>query len=93
MFPPKICNAKAHIRKSNAGGIMEPRKKKTGVLAKKFGNANAPLQILKSAAGYYIGTLDKAGLPFTRESACYWDTRKAAESALQSGLFPQKLSL
>ncbi|MEM9030486.1 MAG: hypothetical protein AAGC70_19170 [Pseudomonadota bacterium] len=72
---------------------METRIERTGVLAKKFGNENAPLQILKSAAGYYIGTLDEDGLPFTRESACYWDTRNAAETALQRGVFPQKLSL
>ncbi|MEM7776512.1 MAG: hypothetical protein AAF732_12960 [Pseudomonadota bacterium] len=78
MFPPKTCNAKAHIQQINAEGMMETQKKKTGVLAKKFSHANAPLQILKSAAGYYIGTLDEDGLPFTRESACYWDTRNAA---------------
>ncbi len=31
-----------------------------------------PLQVLKSRAGYYIGTCDEDGLPYSRESVEYW---------------------
>ena len=60
------------------------------MLATKFGNANAQLTILKCAAGYYIGTLYEAGLPFTRECSRYWSSRKEAETALKTGEWPQK---
>lgn len=54
------------------------------------------LQVLKSAAGYYIGALCKADWhpafwePMLRDSACYWATREEAESALRSGNYPVK---
>lgn len=54
------------------------------------------VQVLKSAAGYYIGELCKANWhptfwePNMRDSACYWKTREEAESALQSGDYPVK---
>ena len=63
---------------------------KRGVLATRFGNANAQLTVLKSAAGYYIGTLCESGLPFTRESSRYWSSRQEAEAALKTGHWPQK---
>lgn len=54
------------------------------------------LQVLKSAAGYYIGALSKADWhptfwePNLRDSACYWPTRAEAETALRSGNYPVK---
>lgn len=54
------------------------------------------LQVLKSAAGYYIGELCKADWhptfwePNMRDSACYWETREQAEDALRSGNYPVK---
>jgi hypothetical protein len=54
------------------------------------------LQVLKSAAGFYIGTLCKADWhetlwePYSRDSACYWPTREEAENALRSGNYPVK---
>lgn len=40
-----------------------------------------PLQVLKSAAGYYIGYLDTDGCPYSRESG-YFPTQEAAQAAL-----------
>lgn len=53
-----------------------------------FGGADIPdAQVLKSAAGFYIGTLyeeDAIGwLPYERLSDVYWDTREEAEDALR----------
>lgn len=54
------------------------------------------LQVLKSAAGYYIGTLCKADWhptfwePYMRDSDCYWVKREEAEDALRIGNYPVK---
>lgn len=55
-----------------------------------FGGADIDdLQVLKSAAGYYIGSLykedDGVYYPFMRDSECYWPTRAMAEGALITG--------
>lgn len=42
------------------------------------------LEVLRSAAGYYIGTRCECG-PYSRESAQYWRTREEAKTALRSG--------
>ncbi len=54
-------------------------------------------QVLKSAAGYYIGNLCKADWceeefwePYSRDSACYWEHRKEAEDALKNNNYPVK---
>ena len=57
---------------------------KTGYLAREFGGLSLPLEVLPSAAGYYIGTLDEEGMPYSRESEEYWKTRGAAEAALNT---------
>ena len=46
---------------------------------------NYPLQVLQSRRGFYLGTLDDEGLPFSRESAEYFRSEQAAEGALHSG--------
>lgn len=43
------------------------------------------LQVLKSHAGYYIGTLSDFGRPFCRLSTQYWKDADAAMAALQGG--------
>ena len=43
------------------------------------------LQVLRSNAGYYIGTLDDVGSPFCRLSTQYWDSADAVMAALQGG--------
>ena len=58
------------------------------------GIATEKLQVLRSAAGYYIGTLEKDRdgnwYPFMRDSECYWATREEAERALSVGDYPVK---
>jgi hypothetical protein len=51
------------------------------------------LQVCKSQAGHYIGTLDVNGEPYTRESQEYWVDRVQAEIALRDGRWTQKPSL
>ncbi|MBH3329870.1 hypothetical protein I5L56_09570 [Pseudomonas oryzihabitans] len=46
---------------------------------------NYPLQVLKSHRGFYLGTLDDEGMPFSRESSEYFRSHRAAENALNSG--------
>ncbi|MDT3722843.1 hypothetical protein [Pseudomonas oryzihabitans] len=46
---------------------------------------NYPLQLPQSRRGFYLGTVDDEGLPFSHESAEYFRSQKAVESALNSG--------
>jgi len=61
----------------------------TGELARAAGRA-FPLQVCKSRAGYYIGTHDADGLPYSRESAEYWREPGQAEAALNHGRWTQR---
>ena len=47
------------------------------------------LQVLKSAAGYYIGSLYQDGSPGTRDSE-YFPTEEAAHDALRSQSWVQR---
>lgn len=60
-----------------------------GKLAMQIGQ-RLPLQVLRSAAGYYLGTFDAEG-PVSRESVEYWPQRTQAEDALRSGGWTQRL--
>lgn len=64
-----------------------------GKLALEFGNISIPLTVLKSAAGFYLGTATAEGDPYTRESDEYWTTHKAATAALRDGDWTQRLCL
>ena len=64
--------------------------KRYGYLALKAGEF-LPLKIMRSPAGFYIGTSAPNGEPNTRESACYWPKRPDAVRALETGKWPQKL--
>jgi hypothetical protein len=55
-------------------------------------------QVLKSAAGFYVGSLIRADWheqefwePYDRDSGIYWDTRKEAEDALTKGVYPVRV--
>jgi len=53
-----------------------------------------PLQVCKSAAGFYIGTLgsntlDISAVPISRESCEYYRTFDAAKDALEKGSWTQ----
>ena len=54
-----------------------------GWLAKEWGGHELPLKVLKSAAGFYLGTCDEQG-PYSRESEEYWGTHQEAAAALNS---------
>lgn len=62
---------------------------KIGKLAALTGK-RLPVQVCKSAAGFYIGTADEEGLPFSRESSEYWRERIAAERAMSDGKWTQR---
>ena len=65
---------------------------KHGLLALASGNC-FQLQVWKSQAGYYIGTLNADGEPYTRESQEYWVDQAQANQALRDGRWTQKASL
>ena len=61
-----------------------------GFLAAKYGHSQRELQVCRSAAGFYIGTLGDDGTPFTRESVEYFETSELCEAALTNGGWEQK---
>ncbi|HUH57835.1 MAG TPA: hypothetical protein VL020_04915 [Pseudomonadales bacterium] len=52
---------------------------------------NTVFSVLKSAAGFYIGTACPVEGPISRESQEYWSTETQAEKALQTGQWTQRL--
>lgn len=48
-----------------------------------------PLRVLRSAAGYYIGTTDEEG-PVSRGSIEYFPSSEAAATALENGEWQQR---
>lgn len=71
--------------------------KKCGMLAFHCDGKKLPLEICKSYAGFYIGTVvasgDMKGAPNSRESDRYWQKAHEAQAALDSGDWVQKLRL
>lgn len=61
---------------------------KFGLLAAQAG-FYLPVTVLKSAAGFYLGTADEEG-PCSRESLEYFQTRERAEQALATGQWTQR---
>ena len=70
---------------------MMPSTRKTefGQLAKEFGGQTLPLEILRSQAGWYIGTRLN-GVPYSRESAEYYATADTAELVLNTRQWTQR---
>jgi hypothetical protein len=60
-----------------------------GKLAREYCNVKLPIQVLQSAAGYYIGTFDDEG-PCSRESEEYFATSKEAYTALETNNWTQR---
>lgn len=60
-----------------------------GNLARQSGK-KYPLRVLRSAAGWYIGTLCEEGFPYSRESLEYYPSLETAEEALEEGTWTQK---
>lgn len=68
-----------------------------GFLAMKYGGKKLKLQVLKSGAGFYLGTMaksegDSCVMPFTRESEEYWATEPEARAALKVCGFTQRVN-
>lgn len=63
---------------------------KTGWLAREFGGASLQLEALSSAAGWYLGTRDEDGLPYSRESEEYWRSHDEAMAALAKAAWTQR---
>jgi hypothetical protein len=61
---------------------------KYGLLASKAGY-RLPIEVLQSAAGYYIGTIDNRG-PVSRESVEYFETQRHALEALAMNNWTQR---
>ncbi|WP_045861792.1 hypothetical protein [Teredinibacter purpureus] len=59
-----------------------------GVLALKYGRKELELKVMKSAAGFYLGT-EFNDSPFTRESG-YYDSKDDAQTALEKGTWEQR---
>lgn len=68
-----------------------PMQNTHGKPAFEFSGVLREVQVLQSAAGFYIGTADPDGCPSTRESEEYWRNRRKADKALNSGNWTQKM--
>ena len=60
-----------------------------GYLAALSNGPKLPLRVLKSCAGFYIGTSTDDG-PYSRESVEYWATESQAELALVENSWTQR---
>ena len=60
-----------------------------GRLAFESEGKHFPLQVLRSNAGYYIGTIDEDGFPLSRESKEYFRKQAEADQALAKGIWTQ----
>ena len=63
-----------------------------GMLCERYCAERLPLQVLQSAAGYYLGCQSAKGEPMSRESVEYYGTRTGAQHALDHGTFTQRTS-
>jgi hypothetical protein len=74
---------------SNASNLEQARSESIGYLALTYVGQRLPLQVCRSAAGYYIGAVDGHG-PVSRESVQYFRTNQEARDALATGLWQQR---
>lgn len=65
--------------------------KPVGHLAYRDLGFQLPVTVLRSGAGYYLGTLNDEG-PVSRESEEYFTTHEQALQALASGSWTQRLN-
>lgn len=78
--------------KAPAGELLDAfasPKASSGHLAKRYSGLDLPVQVLRSGAGYYLGTIDEDG-PCSRESQEYFPNKESAEAALQTGRWTQR---
>jgi hypothetical protein len=63
------------------------------IINQKWGNPethNPDITVLRSSAGYYLGTLTEDGAPNTRDSQEYYLSEIVAQAALDRGFFHQR---
>ena len=77
-----------HLQPAAPLGEATAERSAPGVLAAACGRPDLEVQVLQSAAGFYIGTFSDEG-PFTRESVEYFKTRDMAAAALRDGCWTQ----
>ncbi|HAY11677.1 MAG TPA: hypothetical protein DCY18_17385 [Thauera sp.] len=68
----------------------QARAEAIGYLALACTGKRLPLQVRHSAAGYFIGTADEDG-PVSRESVEYFRSQQAANHALATGRWQQRI--
>ena len=61
-----------------------------GFLAKKYCDLDLPLQVIRSNAGFFLGTQSADGEPVSRESMQYFLSEDSAEKALKTGNWTQR---
>ena len=64
--------------------------RKLSLMCRQLFGEERELRVLRSAAGYYLGTLDDMGLPNSRDSG-YYPSAEAAQAALDTGSFTPRL--
>ncbi|HIE4271975.1 TPA: hypothetical protein ACXM68_001113 [Pseudomonas aeruginosa] len=69
---------------------IQAQAKPIGYLALTYVSQRLPLQVRQSAAGHFIGTADDNG-PVSRESVEHFRSYEAAEQALSTGRWQQRL--
>lgn len=72
--------------------VSSTKTAQAGHLASLHGRPDLELEVLQSAAGFYIGTFSEEG-PFTRESAEYFRKKESAEQALATGQWTQRAAV
>ena len=75
---------------SKASNLEQARSESIGYLALTYMGQRLPLQVCRSAAGYYIGTIDVEQGPTSRESVQYFQTNQEARDALVTGQWQQR---
>lgn len=70
--------------------LLNPPQADAGQLAYRELGLILPVQVLRSAAGYYLGTSNEDDFPVSRESVEYFKTQEQAEQALASGNWTQR---
>lgn len=51
---------------------------------------NHTIQALKSAAGWYVGTIDEDGFPYCRISTEYYKSQQECQMAIDNGSYMQR---
>jgi hypothetical protein len=75
---------------SKASNLEQARSESIGYLALTHMGQRLPLQVCRSTAGYYIGTIDVEQGPASRESVQYFQTNQEARDALVTGQWQQR---